>query len=119
VRVRDRAEYVHRDYTYQPYLNACLILLGIGVRLKTEFPCRFSKTQGGFITFGAPRVLDCIARVANAALKATWCQKWLVHNRLRPEAYAGRVRKQPSWPRTWRSGATRRASTGARTASRD
>jgi hypothetical protein len=24
-------------------------------------------------------------------LKATWCQKWLVHRRLRPEEFAGRV----------------------------
>jgi hypothetical protein len=88
---RDLAEYLHRDYSYQAFLNACLILLGIGVRMKTEFPYRFSKTQGGFVTFGAPHVLDCVARVANAALKPTWCQKWLVHHRVRPEAFAGRV----------------------------
>jgi membrane-associated phospholipid phosphatase len=88
---RDLAAYLQRDYTYQSFLNACLVLLGIGVRMKTEFPYRFSKTQGGFITFGAPHVLDTVARVANAALKATWCQKWLVHHRVRPEAFAGRV----------------------------
>jgi len=32
-----------------------------------------------------------VARVANAALKAAWCHKWLVHRRLRPEAFAGRM----------------------------
>jgi membrane-associated phospholipid phosphatase len=32
-----------------------------------------------------------VVRVANAALKASWCHKWLVHRRLRPEAFAGRV----------------------------
>jgi PAP2 superfamily len=36
-------------------------------------------------------VLDLVGRVANAALKATWCQKWLMHRRLRPEEFAGRV----------------------------
>ncbi len=88
---RDVGEYVHRDYSYQAYLNAALILSGMGVRLKSEYPYRFSKTQAGFITFGQSQVLDTVARVGNAALKACWCQKWLVHNRLRPEAYAGRV----------------------------
>ena len=88
---RDLGEYVHRDYTYQAYLNAALILLGMGVRQKSEYPYRYSKTQGGFITFGQSQVLDTVARVGNAALKACWCQKWLVHNRLRPEAFAGRI----------------------------
>src|SRR5262249_18632986 len=50
-----------------------------------------SATQGSFVTFGAPHVLDMVARVANAALKAAWCHKWLVHRRLRPEAFAGRM----------------------------
>jgi hypothetical protein len=54
-------------------------------------PYARSVTQGWFITFGAPHVLDVVARVANAALKAAWCHKWLVHRRLRPEAFAGRV----------------------------
>ncbi|NJR43153.1 MAG: vanadium-dependent haloperoxidase, partial [Akkermansiaceae bacterium] len=35
--------------------------------------------------------LDLVARVAVEALKAAWYQKWLVHRRLRPEAYAGLV----------------------------
>ncbi len=88
---RDLAEYVHRDYTYQAFLHACLILLGLGVPFKIELPYKRSRTQAGFITFGAAHVLDLVARVANAALKASWCHKWLVHRRLRPEAYAGRV----------------------------
>jgi hypothetical protein len=45
-------------------------------------------------SFGPPHVLDCLARVANAALKASWCHKWLVHRRLRPEAFGGRVHNQ-------------------------
>lgn len=88
---RDLGAYVHKDYTYQAFLHACLILLGIGVPFKTELPYKRSRTQSGFITFGAPHVLDLVARVANAALKTAWCHKWLVHRRLRPEAYAGRA----------------------------
>ncbi len=32
-----------------------------------------------------------MAEVATRALKAVWYQKWFVHRRLRPEAFAGRV----------------------------
>ena len=64
---RDVAGYVYRDYTYQATLNACLILLAIRAPLKVENPYRRSLTQSGFITFGPPHVLDCLARVANAA----------------------------------------------------
>lgn len=88
---RDVGEYVHRDFTYQAFLNACLILLAMHAPLKATNPYARSATQGGFVTFGAPHVLDMVARVANAALKAAWCHKWLVHRRLRPEAFAGRV----------------------------
>lgn len=48
-------------------------------------------TQGGFITFGVAHLLDLVARVANTALMAAWCHKWLVHRQLRPEEFAGRV----------------------------
>ena len=88
---RDLGEYVHRDFTYQAYLNACLILLAMRVPSKATNPYTRSVTQGGFVTFGAPHVLDMVARVANAALKAAWCHKWLIHRRLRPEAFAGRM----------------------------
>lgn len=88
---RDLGEYVHRDFTYQAFLNACLILLAMRAPLKATNPYGRSATQGGFVTFGAPHVLDVVARAAHAALKASWCHKWLVHRRLRPEAFAGRV----------------------------
>ena len=88
---RDLAEYVHQDFTYQAFLNACLILSEMRAPFTVNNPYRRSLTQAGFITFGAPHVLDCMARVANAALKASWCHKCLVHRRLRPEAFAGRV----------------------------
>jgi hypothetical protein len=88
---RDLGEYVHRDFSYQAYLHACLILLALHAPLKTSNPYARSLTQEGFVTFGPPYVLDIVARVTNEALKAAWCHKWLVHRRLRPEAFAGRV----------------------------
>jgi hypothetical protein len=88
---RDLGAYVHRDFTYQAFLNACLILLAMRAPFSDTNPYMRSRTQSGFATFGAPHVIDVVGRVANAALKATWCQKWLVHRRLRPEEFAGRV----------------------------
>ena len=97
---RDLAEYVHYDVLYQPYLNAALILLNRGPEsegtdgsrvLHPANPYRSSLTEDGFVTFGAAHIADWLGRVTTAALKAAWCQKWLVHRRLRPEAFSGRV----------------------------
>jgi hypothetical protein len=54
-------------------------------------PYKAVANQGGFVTFGAAHILDLVARVAIEALKAAWYQKWLLHRRLRPEAYGGLV----------------------------
>ena len=56
---RDVAGYVYRDYTYQAYLNACLILLTIHAPLKVDNPIDDRSRRVGFITFGPPHVLDC------------------------------------------------------------
>ena len=89
---RDLASYVHADFSYQAVLNAALILTGFGSgAINDANPYKTSKTQSGFATFGAPELVDMVARVSCAALKATWNQKWLLHRRLRPEAYAGRI----------------------------
>jgi hypothetical protein len=88
---RDLAEWVHVDFTYQGFLNAALILLGMKVPFDTRMPYRNSVSQSGFTEYGAPHLLDMVARVASSALKATWFQKWSVHRRLRPEELGGRV----------------------------
>jgi membrane-associated phospholipid phosphatase len=88
---RDLGEYVHQDFSYQAFLHAALILLGRQIPFKEVNPYTRFVTQGGFATFGVPHLLDLVARVANAALLAAWCHKWLVHRRLRPEEFAGRV----------------------------
>ena len=89
---RDLGEYVHRDFTYQAFLYAALILLSFGgAALDDANPYKASAKQVGFVTFGGPHILDLVARVANESLKPTWYQKWLVHRRLRPEAFAGHL----------------------------
>ncbi|MED4785272.1 vanadium-dependent haloperoxidase [Brevibacillus choshinensis] len=89
---RDLGEWVHRDFTFQAFLAACLILLGFGPSaLDPANPYLSSATQVGFVTFGGPHVLDFVVRSARSALEASWFQKWLVHRRLRPEEFGGRV----------------------------
>jgi hypothetical protein len=88
---RDLGEYVHRDFTYQSFLGACLIALKAGTLPDGGNPYKHSRTQGAFTTFGQPYLLYLIAVVTQVALKACWYQKWVVHRRLRPEELAGRV----------------------------
>lgn len=110
---RDLSAYVQLDFTYQAFLTAALILFGMegttdvrrpykGAPYDAGNPYRGSPTQSGFSTFGVGHVLDLVARVANLSLRAAWYHKWLVHRRLRPEEYGGRlhlrVRHQSSPP---------------------
>jgi hypothetical protein len=89
---RDLSEWVHRDFSCQGFLAACLILLSFGQEaLDTSNPYLHSSTQDGFITFGAPHILDLVAKAARVALETAWFQKFLVHRRLRPEEFGGRV----------------------------
>jgi hypothetical protein len=93
---RDLGEWSHRDFSYQGPLVACLILLDYAARygpkvLNDTNPYREHPTQTGAVTFGAPDTLDQVARSANAAMKAAWYHKWLVHRRLRPEEAGGRL----------------------------
>ena len=89
---RDLSTYVWQDFSYQAFLNAALILIGMGSAVTTDAnPYKIARRQAGFSTFGGPMVLDLVARVANAALRATWWQKWLAHRRLRPEETGGRL----------------------------
>jgi hypothetical protein len=89
--LRDIAQWVHVDALYQAYHQACLILLGMGAPFDAGNPYINSVCQDGFGTFGGPHILSLVTEVATRALKAVWYQKWLVHRRLRPEAFAGLV----------------------------
>lgn len=92
---RALGEYVHKDFSCQAVLNACLILLSFGTdALALSNPYLHSATQIGFATFGAPHILDFVVRSARAALEAAWFQKFLVHRRFRPEEFGGCVQNQ-------------------------
>lgn len=102
---RDLATYVHFDALYQAYLNATLILLGMG----TPFDPGFAQLSGmrdvydpsvgqpqnagGFALYGGPHILTLVTEVATRALKAVRFQKFNNHLRLRPEALAARMAK--------------------------
>ena len=98
---RDLAQWVHIDVLYQAYFQAMLILMtppstdvlsgGIGAPFDAGNPYGASETQAGFGTFGGPHIASLLTEVATRALKAVWFEKWFVHRRLRPEAFAGRI----------------------------
>jgi hypothetical protein len=99
---RDLSQWVHIDVLFQGYFNACLILLqeqgtpssvggGINGPRSTSNPYTSARHQVGFGTLGDPAAIGIMCEVAALALKAVWFQKWYVHLRLRPEAYAGRI----------------------------
>ncbi|MGH7901006.1 MAG: vanadium-dependent haloperoxidase [Thermodesulfobacteriota bacterium] len=104
---RDLSQYVHVDALYQAYFVACLVLLANGLPFNAGNPygqtpdpgsgmplpigVSGSLAQVGFGTFGGPHILALLTEVSTRALKAVWYQKWLVHRRLRPEEFGGRV----------------------------
>lgn len=106
---RHLGHYVNIDALFQAYFIACLNLLGNGYFANSGNPYgkvidggagrarnlvtdpEGSVAQVGFGTFGAPAVLTLTCESATRALKNEWYQKWLVHRRLRPEEFAGRV----------------------------
>ena len=92
---RDLASYVHRDFACQGYQNAALILAGWGTEAWSEAnPYKRSATQSSFVSFGLPAFVSWVNRAAHSALQAAWYHKWLVHRRLRPEEFAGRVQNR-------------------------
>ncbi len=91
---RDLATYVHYDALYEAYLNACLILLGMGAPFDPGIPFLgpdVQDKQQGFASFGVPHILTLVTEVATRALKAVRYQKFNIHRRLRPEALAGLI----------------------------
>jgi hypothetical protein len=98
---RDLAEWVHLDYPVQSSLNAALLLARMGdvdadpksspLVFDELSPYNSYRKQEPFATLGNGDGLDLVSRIVNPALRAEWFQKWLIHRRLRPEEYAGRV----------------------------
>lgn len=88
---RDLGEWVHIDVLFQGYFQAFLIMAGMGVPFDNGNPYKNSQTQAGFATFGGPHIATLLCEISTRALHAVWNQKWIVHRRLRPEAFAARV----------------------------
>jgi hypothetical protein len=89
---RELTEYVHRDFSFQAYMNAALIMLALGKdALSPTNPYRSSQTQFGDITLGSKNVLSLLAQAALLGQKGAYFHKWQVHRRLRPECFAGRI----------------------------
>ena len=100
---RDLGRWVHMDVLYQAYFQAVLHLMaapdaadpftggGMGCPPNPGNPYIISLMQEGFATFGGPHYMGLSTEVATRGLKATWFQKWFMHRRLRPEAFAGRI----------------------------
>lgn len=106
---RDLTHYVNIDALFEAYFVSCINLLGNGYYANPGNPYgriydggagrprnalvdpNGSLAQVGFGTFGGPAVLTLACEPATRALKDVWYQKWLVHRRLRPEEFGGRV----------------------------
>ncbi len=88
---RDLGEFVHVDFPFQAYLNAALILLGRGVPFHPSNPFNRYANRESFVTYGISEIVGRMGEVSQLALKTAWRQKWLVHRRLRPEVFGGRL----------------------------
>jgi hypothetical protein len=89
---RDLAIYLLVDWSGQANVMAALILNSFGTAaLSPSNPYLHSATQVGQLTFGAAQQIDLVNRLPNPANRACWSQKWLVHRRVRPEAFGGRI----------------------------
>ena len=107
---RDLSQYVHVDVLFQAYFVAFLVIASGGYPVDAGNPYGVvmdpgsgkplpagkpgSISQVGFGTFGGPAVATLVTEPATRALKAQWFQKWMVHRRLRPEEFGGRVEVQ-------------------------
>ena len=93
---RALAEYVHRDFSFQPFMNAALTILQMGgdrgdAVLSPTNPYRGSPTQFGDISFGNKNLLSLLAQASLLGQKTSYYQKWQVHRRGRPEAFGARI----------------------------
>jgi hypothetical protein len=99
---RELAEYVHRDFSFQTYMNAALIMLAMGKEaLSPTNPYRSWRRQSGDITLGSKNILSLVAQASLLGQKGAYFHKWQVHRRLRPECFAGRIDSQATGRRQY------------------
>jgi hypothetical protein len=104
--LRGLTEYVHRDFSFQAFMNAALIILLMGgargdAMLSPTNPYRGSNTQFGDITLGNKNLLTLLAQASLLAQKTSYYFKWQVHRRARPEVFAARIDVQLSGRKTY------------------
>ncbi len=89
---RDLTQFLFVDFMGQANVNALFLLLSYGApALSPSNPyLSLTKTASG-ITFGPQGIPDLVLRTPISALRASFYQKWLVHLRVRPETFAGRI----------------------------
>ncbi len=89
---RDMGEFVGRDMLFQPYMDAAVVILRkFGSPYDAGNPYIGHPTNHGHGTLGPHHVFDLLARAARIAQTAAWYHKWVLHRRLRPEKFGGRV----------------------------
>ena len=94
---RDMGMTAGLDRIYSVYFRAVLILQAIFpfapvAGLDASFPFPVGSRQAAFTNFGLAHLCEMIGSVGKCERHA-WYQKWQVHRRLRPEAYAGLVHR--------------------------
>jgi hypothetical protein len=100
---RELVEFVHRDFSFQAFMDAALIILSMGgdAVLSPTNPYRGSRSEFGDITFGSKNLLSLLAQASLIAQKTSYYYKWQVHRRLRPEAFGGRIEVQLTGRKTY------------------
>jgi len=98
---RALTEYVHRDFSFQPFMDAALMIQRMVAEagddvLSPTNPYRGSRSQFGDITLGNKNLLTLLAQASLLAQKTSYYQKWQVHRRGRPESFGGRIDVQMS-----------------------
>jgi hypothetical protein len=95
---RDLTAFTRVDVLYQAYFVSFLLLAQLEALTnagnpygRPGGPIPLSNTQKPFGTFGGPDAAGTLAEMATRALKASWCRKWIVDMRLRPEEYGALV----------------------------
>jgi len=98
---RDFAAYTRVDVLYQAYFVAFLLLAQLKAKPNASNPYGReggpifpSSTQKAFGTLGGPDAAGTLAEMATRALKASWCRKWIIDLRLRPEEYGALVHRK-------------------------
>ena len=74
---RELCEYVHRDFSFQPFMDAALIIMRMGgdAVLSRTNPYRCATGQFGDITLGSKNVLSLLAQASLLAQKASYYYK--------------------------------------------